>query len=76
MDVTKPVLCVSSLKDLTLSELIEWVEEYRQQVVAWEAASTGDTAMDHHLEILSYDLGDMLNTLAVMQRRALELLSD
>lgn len=74
MDVTKPVLCVSSLKDLTLSELIEWVEEYRQQVVAWEEESTGDSIMDYHLEILAYNLGDVLNTLVVMRKRGSEVL--
>ena len=61
MDVTKPVLCVSSLKDLTLSELVQWLDDYRRQVNEWAERCRKDDSDEDYLRICLEDLSDALN---------------
>ena len=61
MDVTKPVLCVSSLKDLTLSELVQWLDDYRNQVDKWALRCREDDPDEDYLRRCLEDFSTALN---------------
>ena len=65
MDVTKPVLCVSSLKDLTLSDLVQWLRVYRNQVVLWHERCPSDHPQV--VDLLERLSGNLLTTMATLE---------